>query len=274
LAALLVATFAALVQGWLTQLPAQIFNPQSAKDRIRSGPDFSVTADIVLLDDEGASMVTRSDYRPTGPDLRLISRPGAGVSPKFSRLMRSAGGISADDLTVRITLTGHRNQKINILDIHPQIVQRGAPWSGTYFSVPHQGGSSTMNLMFDMDRPQPVARDVEFEGGEVPVPGRPFFSQRTITLRDNEQQVVLVRFVTDHHHVAFKVGFTYMLGHQKKKTVIDDHGRPFQVTASLDPYAKRMPYRRFFEGQGDLSFCQVEKDRITREEGACSHADE
>ncbi|MYS19904.1 hypothetical protein GTW78_06525 [Streptomyces sp. SID4948] len=160
-------------------------------------------------------------------------------------------------MTVRLTLTGNRNQRIDILDIQPDIVRKTPPLSGTYVCAPPQGGPSTMNMMFDMDRPRPIARDVGFGSNDEAIPGKPFFGQRTITLGDTEQQVVLARAFTAHHYVAFRLAVTYMLGATEKHTVIDDHGSPFQVTAiNLGPGGKGTSYRRVFSLQDDYSVCQ------------------
>ncbi|MEV0223799.1 hypothetical protein [Streptomyces sp. NPDC050704] len=257
MATLLLGALGVVFSGWIETLPGELVSPESARDRVRFGPDFSVSTDTMLLDDEGTSMVTRGDYRPSREVLRFMSRPGAAATEEFGDVIRSNGGVKVQDVTLRITLTGHRNQGINILDIRPHIVKREAPWSGTYFRSPSEAGSPTMSMMFDMDRPFPVAREVEFNGGESPVPGKPFFSQRTITLRDNEQQVVLVRVTTARYYVAFKLDVTYMLGHEEKKTVIDDDGKPFQVSAPLDMRGTKVPYRRFFERRSDFSLCQL-----------------
>ncbi|WP_255953537.1 hypothetical protein [Streptomyces odontomachi] len=238
---------ATVFSGWIAAIPAQLTDPEAAKDRIRSGSDFSLAVDIVRLDDEGKNAAFRGDFRPTAAERAMLSRPGAAATPAFDRLMHTRGAVSVDDLTVRLTLTGHRNQQINILDIRPAIVERTAPLSGTFFCVPPQGGVSTMTMVFDMDRPSPLARDAE-----VTALGRPFFGRRTITLHDREQRVVIARAFTADHYVAFRLNVTYMLGDKKKHTVIDDHGKPFQVTA-ISP---GKGYRSVFSLQADYSVCR------------------
>jgi hypothetical protein len=252
-----VGAMATIFSSWITQIPAQLANPQEAKDSIRSGPDFSVSVDTVRLDDEGRSAVFQGEFRPSAAQQRILSRPGAAAAPWFDRFVHAAGGVNLDDLTVRLTLTGHRNQQIDILDIRPDIVRRTVPLSGTYVCVPSQGGPSTMNMVFDMDRPSPIARDIGSGGSDAGIPGRPFFGQRTITLRDTEQQVVLARAFTARHYAAFRLDVTYMLGDKEKHAVIDDHRHPFQVTA-ISPGAGRKgsSYRRVFSLQNDYSVCQ------------------
>ncbi|MXG29814.1 hypothetical protein [Streptomyces sp. YIM 132580] len=249
-----------MITGGIMALPGQLFNVPSLKDDIRSGPDVSVAVAKVQLDDEGMSRVTRKDHRPSTSLRRFLAQRGAASSPDFDQRLQSVGAVNLERLTLRVVFTGHRNQTVNIVNIQPEIVERGAPWSGTLFSVPSQAGSPTMNMMFDLDRPRPVARKATFdeEKGGI-APGGPFFGEQTITLKDTGQQVLLVRAVTARHYVAFRLKATYMLGDRTRSVTIDDHGEPFQVSAvSGGPdRLKDAKYRRIFVLENDFSLCQI-----------------
>jgi hypothetical protein len=273
---------ATLLSGVLLALPGQLLNPLSTKDDLRRGPDFSVGVDVVRLDDEGRSAVTQNEFRPSVAQVRMLARPNSATTAGFTGLLRSIGAVNLDTVTVRVTLTGHRNQQINIEDIRPLIVARSAPLSGSLLCVPSQGGAPTMNMLFDMDRPLPVAHDVKFGnddgtdsgGNSREGIGPPFFGQRTITLQDNEQQVLLIRTVTRQHYVAFRLEATYMLGSQKKKAVIDDHGKPFQVSALVPTAAGATPvYRSIYAMRPDFSLGRTDPSALTKSggprEGAC-----
>ncbi|MEV5008479.1 hypothetical protein AB0K74_33265 [Streptomyces sp. NPDC056159] len=257
------AVLATLITNGLLTVPGQFFNSEDAKDRLRQGPDFTVAVDLVHLDDEGRSGVTKDEFRPSAAQERMLARRGSAGTAAYTRLLHSIGAASLDTVTLRVTLTGHRNQQIDIKDIRPLIVARTAPLTGTLLCAPSQGDLSTMNMLINMDRQFPVARDVKFEGddkveGGAPVKvGPPFFAQRTVTLHDNEQQVLLIRAVTQRHYVAFRLEASYMLGSHEKKTVIDDHGKPFQVTALLPATSKRSAYRGVYRLQQDFSMRRI-----------------
>ncbi|WP_445394841.1 hypothetical protein ACSMX9_16325 [Streptomyces sp. LE64] len=241
-----------------TKLPGDFVNVPALRDELRSGPDVSSAVMPVYLDDEGRTKATRTEYRPNRRMLDALGRPGMAASPEFENAMQEAEAVHVDKLTLRLVLTAHRNQQVNVIDITPEIVERSAPWSGTLFSVPSEAGSPTMNMIFDMDRPLPVARDAAFDDktNEL-VGGKPFFAQRTITLRDTKQQVVFVRATADRHYVAFRLKVTYMLGGQRKTTTVDDLGRPFRLTAFKgDQEQGTADYPRVFSLQGDFSLCQ------------------
>lgn len=256
-----IGVLATLFTNGLLQVPGQLFDSSAAKDKLRPGPDFSVSAEVVRLDDEGRSAVTREEFRPNAAQARMLGRPSSVATADFDRLLRAYHAVNLDMVTIRITLTSHRNQQIDIEDIRPLITARTAPLSGTLLDVPSQGGASTMNMLYDMDRPFPVARDVRLDaegcahGEEQQGIGPPFFAQRTITLHDSEQQVLIVRAVTQRHYVAFRLEADYLLGSRKKKTVIDNDGTPFEVSGMQ---ARGEPaYRSVYRLQDDFSLRRV-----------------
>ncbi|WP_328500706.1 hypothetical protein OG828_08665 [Streptomyces sp. NBC_00457] len=236
------------IGGWLSSYD----RPQ---DRAGDGPDFSASVDLIRLNDEGRSAVTPGDFRPSAKQTRLLADPGAAASPGFTALLRSAGAVNLETLTLRLTLTGRRAEKVNILDIQPVSVRRSDPLAGTLFDAPPQGGSDTSTVLLDLDRPFPIVRRAVFSAEDDSLkPGPPFFARQTIVLAHREQHVVVLRATSLRYYVAFRLRVTYMVGDRQKHTVIDDRGRPFQVTGlKQDPDS----YRRVFTfGKHGLSFCQ------------------
>ncbi|MFD7548523.1 hypothetical protein [Streptomyces sp. NPDC059816] len=259
LAGLAAVVLGAALGAWLSGLPWLLFDKSSVKDDLRSGPDLGTAVAKVQLDDEGMSRATREDHRPDASLRRFLARPMVAASPEFDGRLAAVGAVNVDKLTVRVVFTSRRSQLINIIDITPEIVKRERPWSGTLFDAPPQGGSPTMNMMFDLDRPRPLARDAGFdEKRNTLAPGKPFFAQRTISLLGGKQQVVLIRTETKRHYVAFRLKVTYMLGDRTKTTVIDDRGSPFRLTAlngSQD--RKNLKYPRVYEFHKGFSLCQT-----------------
>jgi hypothetical protein len=127
------------------------------------------------------------------------------------------------------------------------------------FDAPPQGGDATMQMIIDLDHPNPVAREVRIDPDSYELlPGRPFFENTTISLRDREQQVLMIRTTAECHYVAFNLQVDYRLGNQDKTMQIADHGQPFRITgphAGLEP--NTLSYQRAFELQGDFSLSPV-----------------
>lgn len=260
--AVIVGSLAALFNSGILALPGQLVDTPAAKDKVRRGPDFSMSTEVVREDDEGRSAVTRQELRLSAAQEQMLARPGSVGSTAFDQLLRAKAAANLDVVTIRVTLTGHRNQEIDIEDIRPLITARTAPLSGSLLCAPPQGGAPTMNMLYDMDRPFPVAHDVQppknNDGGLKEGLGPPFFDQRTITLHDHEQQVLLIRAVTAQHYVAFRLEADYLLGTQKKRAVIDNHGKPFEVSALiLTPPGGKSAYRSVYRMQDNFSLRRV-----------------
>jgi hypothetical protein len=247
-----------LIQDQITALPDRIGGWLSSNDRPQdragTGPDFSVSVDLIRLNDEGRSAVTPDDFRLSAEQTRLLAQPGAAASPGFTALLRSAGAANLETQTLRLTLTGRRVEKVNILDIQPIFVRRSTPLAGTLFDAPPQAGSNSSTLLLDLDRPFPVVRQavLDAEDGRFK-PGPSFFARQTIVLANQEQHVVVLRATSLRHYVAFRLRVTYMIGDRKQHTVIDDRGGPFQVTGAQQGSDS---YRRIFRLENGFSFCQ------------------
>jgi hypothetical protein len=63
--------------------------------------------------------------------------------------------------------------------------------------------------------------------------GSSYFDNKTVSLRRGEQEVFQIRTVTKRYYCQFKLRLTTVVGEKTAYQVVDDHGRPFRVTASL-----------------------------------------
>lgn len=220
--------------------------------------DLAVSVETVRLDDEGLWAATSGDFRPSPAQSRFLAKPMSAASDEFDDFLRSTGAVRVGEQTLRLTLTGRDDQQVNVLDIRPVDVHRARPLAGTLFAVGSQAGSATFKVIYDLDRPRPVARKAELNTELYEYrPGPPFFADTTITLRRGEQNVVVARARAQRFHVKFRLDVTYMVGDRRKHKVIDDHGRPFQVTGfSRGPDGEER-YQRVFSLQNDYSMCQT-----------------
>ncbi len=256
----LAAGFALAIQQQIVELPSRISGmwSQDGHAGATSGPDFAASVEVVRFDEDGAWFATSGDFRPSPAQSRFLAQPMSSASKKFEDLLRATGAVNIGKQTLRLTLTGRRDQQVNVLDIRPVIARRASPLSGTLFALGSQAGSPTFQVLYDLDRPNPTARKAAIDKDTSEWrPGPPFFAGTTITLHRDEQNVVMVRATTERFYVAFRLDVTYMLGDQRKHTVIDDHGRPFQVTGASRSTDDREDYGRVFSWQGDYSMCQT-----------------
>lgn len=248
------------LQQQIVELPSRIAGMiRDSGSDAASGPDFAAAVEVVRVDDEdGFSAATSGDFRPSAAQSRFLAQPMSSASKKFDGLLRSTGAVNVGKQTLRLVLIGLRDQQVNILDIHPVIVRRASPLAGTLFAVGAQAGSPTFQIVYDLDRPYPVAHKAVLDEHTSELePGPPFFAGTTITLHRDEQNVVVLRATTRRFYAAFRLDVTYMLGNRRMHKVIDDHGRPFQVTGvSRGPDGKDR-YRRVFTAQSDYSMCQT-----------------
>jgi hypothetical protein len=251
---LVVAALAAVAVSAMTSIPEQLMDVLALKDSLRSGDDFTAEPEIVYLDDQGRSMVTKDNVAPGAELLDAMSKPGAAASPDCLALIKDAGGIDLGDLSIRVGLQGRRNQEIRIVDIGVVIQDRSKPWQGTLFGAPPQGGTPTMQMIADLDKPKPVFGEVNDEEGPFNLKvGAPFFAKTWISLKDREPQELILRTFTRQHHVSFKLEIKYRIGDGTRTKVLDNNGKPFEVTAEAQTYA------RTFELQGDFSYAPANR---------------
>ncbi len=256
------AAGATLLTSTLLGIPAQLVDPSEAKDTLRSGPELSVGVEITQLDDEGLSKVVPGAFQPSAHARQIISQSMGAVSPEFLSEVRSAGGINLEKLTLRLVVEGRRNQEVRILDIRPQIVERTPPVDGTLFDIPPQGGGATMKMFLDLDKAQPVVSEVIVTDENEPKAGPAFFGNTTISLKDREEQVIILRAVAIKYYAIFNLIFEYRVGDQTKTMTVTNQGQPFRVTGPhLGSGPDELSYQEAFELQGDFSMCRVADPR-------------
>jgi hypothetical protein len=247
---------ATIIVSVLSGIPAQLFDTAKVKDTLRTGPDLSVTADIVYLDDQGRSMALPGDFQPDGQLRQMMAQPQSAVSEQITTKLREAGGADVGDLTARVIVQGRRNQQIRIVNVRPLLLTRTTPLEGTLFYVPPQSGGATLRMMFNLDEPTPIAHEIVWNG--IPKPGQPFFENTTISLNDGEQQVLMIRAEAEQHYVAFNLEIDYRIGDSEKTMVVSDHGRPFRITGEhYGPTRDVLSYQRVFSLTNELSYCPI-----------------
>jgi len=222
------------------------------------GPALTVTAEPAILEDQGYTMATPDGALPDPQLLHLLTQDNVASSPEFLTAVQAMGGADVDDLSIQLIVNGNSAQGVNVLDIRPVRLQRARPLGGTLFYTPSQGGNATLRMMFDLDEPVPVARNIDDPpchevtqgdttscvvtsdpypqqplaadgGGGAVYPGSPFFDNETIHLSDHEQQVINIRVQVTRSSATFDLEIDYIVGNASDsilQLVVSDYADP------------------------------------------------
>ncbi len=227
-------------------LAPEAFEVAAVKDKIRSakpggGADIRYT---VRFQDPGYQLVTPAGVTLSAGQRRYLkewelgdpatqSRDGYDLD-KVMRELRAAGAANPDELFLRLTLEGRRNQPIFVDDVRPVDIHRTAPLKGAFLDLPPQDGGETQKMVFDFDEAVPRARKaVESESPESTeefTPGGLFFHTETLTVKDAVQDSLVIKSMATRKAVTFKIRVDYRIGDTSRHLTIDDHGRPFALT--------------------------------------------
>ena len=151
---------------------------------------------------------------------------------------RSHGGVDLSVSEIKLVVEGNSAKLARIINM--QVVKQcQSPLAGTLFYSPGAAQDTSVKLGFNLDEFVSVARtyhDLVF--------GSSYFDNKTVSLRHGEQEVFQIRAVTKRYYCQYKLRLVVVVGGKTVYQVVDDHGRPFRVTASLvanpgvrDPYA-------------------------------------
>ncbi|WP_433812600.1 hypothetical protein [Actinomadura scrupuli] len=235
---------ATLVGALVLVLVPQIVDAPAAKDKVRGavqpggGQDvrFSVQFNdpaIQLVTPAGVTLTPRQRrYLSTwkfGPDQASQNPDGYGMDKLIAEL-RAAGAANPDELYLLIRLEGRRNQPLFVDDVRPVDIKRARPYAGTLVNIPPQEGGDTSKMIFNFDEVDPRAHQAIGPEGGPYKPGGLFFNDKTLTIKDGEQDSILVKSITTRSAVTFEIQIDYRIGGRPKHLKIDNRGRPFALT--------------------------------------------
>ncbi|MET8046984.1 hypothetical protein ABZU75_05235 [Streptosporangium sp. NPDC005286] len=218
--------------GWLwPELVDDAALKDGVRTEIRGDDDLDYHVETIYGEDEGRSMAFADVVLPDASLLKIMNRQNGAVSSELNDRLRAMGGVNLGKLTLRINFEGRRKREIRIVDIRPVILKRSAGLGGTLFSVPSQGGTPIARMVINLHEPVPVAREVvagnPFGDGTE---GEPYFEKEVISLPDGKQKTLIVRLNEKRHHSTFYLQVDYLIANEKKRILIKDRGRPFQLT--------------------------------------------
>lgn len=140
--------------------------------------------------------------------------------------LEGRGGVTPDPLIIRLVLVGKRTEPVRILDMKT-ISTCSDPLDGTLFENPPAGSDESVAINFDLDRTDPEATYTDDKGRE-----RSYFPSRTISLAQNEQQVLQIVVSTSKHFCKFRLRLSFLEGSDTNTMEIPRHAnKAFKVTA-------------------------------------------
>lgn len=228
LGAVLLAALAGALVAWLQPVIGKLITRA-----FESGPPILVQLEEP---DNWYAMTLPSDVRLTEADLAALGK----LSPAEQRdRLRARGGASQFYTPMTMLLTGNRDREQRLVDIVFK-TECVPPYTGTivHFAGGFGGApdSTVLYVTLDEDPPQGVRL---LEGSRVP-----FFPARTITLKKNEQEVVVVHAWTVRSVCMFTMDLVIMDGTKTCTQNISDNGSPFRRA----PYATDDTFERIYLG--------------------------
>jgi hypothetical protein len=212
--------------------------------RERGGPPLNVTADYRpqpedWLIPEGIGEIVKGTPIPTyqdgggpGPDGQLDTEDDdTCAAPKRTRWLQSRKGVVAGKLYVPITVTANHDSTVVLKGIDVVRLERRPAYVGTTVALcPGAGPIEVWRADVDLDADQPK---VTFEEPDTGESGQLRFPQFTIDAGDSEEFSVTATSRTSF--VRFYLRMRFTVNAREESIRIDDHGRPFEVTACTSP---------------------------------------
>jgi hypothetical protein len=238
---------ATLVGALLLVLVPQVIDTPAAKDKVRAAVQPGGEQDVrssVQFNDPAIQLVTPTGITLTPRQRRYLSTwkfgqfgpdqapqdPDGYSMEKLVDELRAAGAANPDELYLVIKLEGRRNQPLFVDNVRPINVKRTRPYAGTLVNIPPQEGGDTSKMIFNFDEIDPRAHQVISPEGGPYKPGGLFFNDKTLTIKDGEQDSILVKSITTRSAVTFEIQIDYRIGGQPKHLIINNRGRPFALT--------------------------------------------
>jgi hypothetical protein len=134
---------------------------------------------------------------------------------------------------MQLIIQGNHEAPTVIRAMRAHILTREPPLSGTLIYGPPQGEEHVIDIAFDLDSPDPIARRVD----ELGIPVEPYFAKTFLTLRSGESMTFSIRAYTSKHYYEWEIEIEALIGGQDRILFVrDPERRPFHTTAFADSY--------------------------------------
>jgi len=216
----------------------------------------------------GSSVVFARGRPFTDANLASLIRIDQNNGPSQVEWLESLGGVAPQTVYIELALRGNRTNAVRVTNINI-VPECSSPLDGLLFLNPPQGADNSIVIHFDLDKPNPVAvvgkaLSTSHDGSD------PYFPARTISLKENEQQVVIVSASTEKQYCRFFLDMTILDGDKSSTQRIGmPNGSGFEVTGwvalkqyksvyhHLCPSGWRKASKAFISADGNLDdYCQ------------------
>lgn len=173
---------------------------------------------------DGWTMATPTAIAPASAPSRRSTHRDVGD------WVMNAGGALVEEAWLRLLLEGRRSGGLVIKSMRARSLRSGEPYTGSLVTYPSAGESANVAVGFDLDSPSPVARSMDANGDL----GRPYFSEKSITLAKGEKMSfnVVGKATRSSHRWVIDVDVE-LDGETKTYTV---GGRGYAVTPKASTY--------------------------------------
>jgi hypothetical protein len=152
-----------------------------------------------------------------------------------ARTADDQGLVSAIGITALIRAVGNRSGLVRIIDI--QVLKTcSAPLRGTMFFVPPQGALFTVGMGFDLDNPNPVAREIHNVGATYGIQrlGASYFASQEYDLKLGEPVTLALTAQTARYFCRFSFELDLLVNGRPARQIINDEGKLFSASAEYD----------------------------------------
>jgi hypothetical protein len=133
---------------------------------------------------------------------------------------------------LRLIVIGQTDAPVLISGIRAHISKRAPPLSGTLIYLEPQGEGSNIQIGFDLDSPNPVARtfDQNMDMKEA------YFANRHVSVKKGEQVVFAIRAYTSRCYCEWELLVDVVVDGKKETLTVKDGKKSFRTTALTDSY--------------------------------------
>ncbi|QNP72099.1 hypothetical protein IAG44_23570 [Streptomyces roseirectus] len=159
------------------------------------------------------------------PGLR-IGADGMAPMQEFPK-----GGIRASG-KLSVVLQGSGEEELTLTGARVRIVARRPPAHGTHIVNPCGSEVSPRVFDLDLDRPAPRLVPAEVTGGPPEEKGSRPISDWPYAVKRGDSEYLVIQPRSRRYDTEFRILLDWTTGARKGVLTLDDHGRPFRVTAT------------------------------------------
>jgi hypothetical protein len=160
-------------------------------------------------------------------------------TPAGDQRLRALGAANVNVAMTTLAVTGNRGSLVRITDIRA-LAQCQAPLTGTLFFSPTAGSTYSAKIGFDLDKPNPFAQNVVDDPAQEAPPTftGTYFPDHEYDLAPGEPATFVLTARTTKHYCRYRYQFDLLVNGRPATQIVDDHGKPFEVTAQAYTYSR------------------------------------